>query len=484
MSLADGGNSALISIGRPDSSEREVVEISADALPRLLSRATSIVEHDEIVEAAENSYDCYLDNFNLKNNEISNVDINSSGIPTKRKLVREASKRSVCLPHFPRNVGELDYCNHLLIKYEPELDSRHPGYHDLEYRKRRKQVAQAAFNYKYGDPTPVIEYSEVENETWRYCYRQLKIAYAKYACKQHNDGLKALEEAGIYSEQKIPQLGQVSAFLSSHTGWQLRPTAGLLTARDFLASLAFRVFQTTQYIRHHGNPKHSVEPDCVHELMGHVPMLLDASFARFSQELGLASLGASDAKIEKFATLYFFTVEFGLCRDDTVETGENGSRKSSLSSTTENFPPKSLLNKQNSTTETTFSGPDVGLKCYGAALLSSFGEMEYALESHIPTLKDFVAEETAVQTIDDSEYQATYFVANSFEEAKAKLKEYATRHLKRPFEIYYDPYTNTVSVIDSPKHLQSIINEIEEQTAKLSIATKRLIANRNLILSN
>lgn len=163
-------------------------------------------------------------------------------------------------PWFPRHASDLDNCNHLMTKYEPDLDMNHPGFADKEYRARRKVIAEIAFAYKYGDPIPNISYIETETDTWRRVFNTVLELMPKHACVEYQRVFRKMQEEKIFVPDRIPQLQEVNDFLKKNTGFTLRPAAGLLTARDFLSSLAFRVFQSTQYIRHVNSPYHTPEP--------------------------------------------------------------------------------------------------------------------------------------------------------------------------------------------------------------------------------
>lgn len=323
------------------------------------------------------------------------------------------------VPWFPRKIRDLDRFAHQILTYGSELDSDHPGFTDEVYRKRRKEFADIAFNYKHGTPVPRVTYTEAEVSTWRTIFRNLTTLYKTHACREFNHVFPLLEDNCGYNENNIPQLQDVSEFLQDCTGFRLRPVAGLLSSRDFLAGLAFRVFHSTQYIRHGTKPLYTPEPDTCHELLGHVPLFADPSFAQFSQEIGLLSLGAPDEWIEKLATLYWFTVEFGLCKQDGKP------------------------------------------KAFGAGLLSSFGELTYCLSDQ-PTILPFDPEATALQKYPITTYQPTYFLAESFDDAKEKLRNWAKK-IPRPFSVRYNAYTQSVDVIENKAQVGDLVSNIKSE---------------------
>ncbi|KAJ2768658.1 hypothetical protein IWQ56_002854, partial [Coemansia nantahalensis] len=283
------------------------------------------------------------------------------------------------VPWFPRKMSDLDTFAEKVLEMGEELSSDHPGANDPVYRRRRLEIVQMAKTYRTGQPLPRVEYTAEETATWREVYTRLHSMYPRYACREFLHVFPLLEQNCGYGPDKIPQLDDISRFLKDCTGFSLRPVMGLLTPRDFLNGLAFRVFHSTQYIRHHSDPYYTPEPDCCHELLGHVPLLADPHYAQLLQEIGLASLGASDEDVEKLATIFWFTAEFGLCRE-----GAN-------------------------------------VRSYGAGLLSSFGELEYAL-TEAPSKQPFDPSKTALQKYPITEYQPTYFVAESFRDATVKLR--------------------------------------------------------------
>ncbi|XP_072905383.1 tryptophan 5-hydroxylase 1 isoform X1 [Hemitrygon akajei] len=333
-------------------------------------------------------------------------------------------------PWFPKKIQDLDKCANRVLMYGSDLDADHPGFKDNVYRKRRKYFADLAMDYKHGNPIPWIEFTEEEVKTWGTVFRELTKLYPTHACREYLKNLPLLIKYCGYREDNIPQLEDVSKFLKERTGFTIRPVAGYLSPRDFLAGLAFRVFHCTQYVRHSSDPLYTPEPDTCHELMGHVPLLAEPSFAQFSQEIGLASLGASDEAVQKLATCYFFTVEFGLCKQD----GQ--------------------------------------LRVYGAGLLSSVSELKYSLSGNAK-VKPFDPKVTSKQECLITTFQDVYFVSESFEEAKEKMREFA-KTIKRPFSVRYNPYTQTVEVLKDLKSITSVVKELRQELDTVSDALNRM----------
>jgi len=345
-------------------------------------------------------------------------------------LSRDPTKVS-STPWFPRRIEELDEFANQILSYGSELDADHPGFTDAVYRQRRKEFADIAFNYKHGEPIPRVKYTEAETNTWTTIYKNLTKLFPTHACREFNRVFPLLRENCGMREDNIPQLEDISQYLQKVSGFRLRPVAGLLSSRDFLAGLAYRVFHSTQYIRHSSKPLYTPEPDICHELIGHVALLADPTFAQFSQQIGLASLGASDDWILKLATCYWFTVEFGLCK-------QNGE-----------------------------------LKAYGAGLLSSFGELEYCL-SDKPEIREFEPEKTGVQEYPITSYQPVYFVAGSFEEAKRKMQDLCDK-IDRPFAVRYNPYTQSVEVMDTKEKIMNLTSDVQGDISVLKEAFNRLV---------
>jgi phenylalanine-4-hydroxylase len=345
-------------------------------------------------------------------------------------FLSESTSTEEYIPWFPRKPRDLDAINDKCLQMGEALASDHPGATDPEYRSRRVEVTALAKKYRHGEKIPEVEYSESEKAVWKEVFTTLSKFYPTHACKEHRYIMPLLESNCGYTANNVPQLQHISEFLQDCTGWRLRPVTGLLSSRDFLAGLAFRVFHSTQYLRHPAKPLYTPEPDLCHEILGHVPLFADPAFAAFSQEIGLASLGASDEDIAKLASVYWFTVEFGLTKEgDSV-------------------------------------------RAYGAGLLSSFGELEYALSGK-PKLLPFDPAVAAVTEYPITTYQPTYFVTESFEDAKKKISEFA-KTLNRPFSVRYNPYTQNIEVLDSKDKILQFANILKSDFSILTDAIYHL----------
>jgi phenylalanine-4-hydroxylase len=253
------------------------------------------------------------------------------------------------------------------------LADDHPGAHDPDYRRRRNQIAAAALAWTPGQPVPQVAYTEQEHEIWRIVCRELAPKHEALACRAFRDGKAALD----LPTDRVPQLDEVTAHLEPLTGFAFHPAAGLVPLDEFYGSLADRVFHSTQYLRHHSAPLYTPEPDIVHEVIGHGNLLADPTIAEVKRLAGEAVRRCETAEgLQYVADIFWFTLEFGVMWEERE------------------------------------------LRCYGAGLLSSFGEIDEFRGADIRPL-DFHA--MATVEYDITHYQPMLFAVDGMGELAERV---------------------------------------------------------------
>jgi len=259
-----------------------------------------------------------------------------------------------------------------------QLDPDHPGFRDQDYRARRNQIAQIAMQYQPGNPIPDAPYTDEEHQVWRAIWQALRPAQHRHACAEYLSSLGQLS----FSPDRIPQLREVNQKVQAISGFRLEPVAGLVQPRVFLENLADGVFLCTQYIRHYSTPLYTPEPDVVHEIVGHGVTLASERLAELNRLFGKAvKRTTSTEALERLSRVYWFTIEFGVLRED----GE--------------------------------------VKAYGTGLLSSAGELE---EMSKAELRPLDLEQASRCEYDPTHFQPKLFCADSFTAMYRDVREYLT----------------------------------------------------------
>ncbi len=229
----------------------------------------------------------------------------------------------------------------------------------------------------YASKTPdargVIHYTDEEHRVWQELITTQQAMLPGRACDEYVQALQLMD----FPHDRIPQLPEVSAVLMDHTGWSVAPVPALIEFTEFFQMLAARRFPAATFIRRREDMAYLQEPDIFHEIFGHTPLLTDYRFAAFAEAYGKAGLAADRQDHAMLARLFWFTVEFGLLQSPQ------------------------------------------GLRTYGAGIVSSPGELVYALESDLPQRKRLEPVDALRTPYRIDIYQTVYFIIESFDELYA-----------------------------------------------------------------
>jgi phenylalanine-4-hydroxylase len=220
---------------------------------------------------------------------------------------------------------------------------------------------------------PWSTYAREDHATWAQLFeRQQKILRGRAA----REFIENQAKFGM-TPDAIPKFDDLNRVLKKATGWELIGVEGLLPELTFFDHLANRRFPVTWWIRKPEQIDYISEPDLFHDLFGHVPLLLNPVFADYMQAYGCGGVkahGIGAQALVNLTRLYWYTVEFGLIREDD------------------------------------------GLRIYGSGIVSSKGESIYSLESPAPNRIGFDLKRIMRTRYRIDTYQKTYFVIDSYEQ--------------------------------------------------------------------
>ena len=219
-------------------------------------------------------------------------------------------------------------------------------------------------------------FSAEEHRVWDVLFARQQAMLAGRAVRAFEEGLDLLH----LSRAGIPRLDELNDRLSARTGWTVVSVPGLVPDDIFFRHLSERRFPAGNFIRAATQLDYLEEPDVFHDIFGHVPLLANPAVADFMQRLGAYGLEALEARaLHRLARLYWYTVEFGLVREE----GE--------------------------------------LRIYGAGILSSFGESRFALESPEPRRPRFDLDRVLRTRYRSDAFQHCYFVIDSFDDLLERI---------------------------------------------------------------
>lgn len=239
---------------------------------------------------------------------------------------------------------------------------------DTAFAKNRYHGAPRAADYTIDQAWET--YSAEEHDRWDRLFRRQNEIAGGRACQAALDAMRKLE----LSPSGIPHMGRLSDKLEKLTGWRVVPVAELVPDEVFFDHLANRRFPAGAFIRPESEFDYLQEPDIFHDIFGHVPMLANPVFADFMEAYGKGGQRAMQlGQLHNLARLYWYTVEFGLIREEA------------------------------------------GLRIYGAGIISSPQETVFSLEDASPNRVEFdlIRLMRTKYIIDD--FQQTYFVIPSFD---------------------------------------------------------------------